>query len=246
MKPHNSSAEVRLAVRCGFLTKAIWNEFFGCGKICWRNRIWKRLTESGVFLPHYANRACDVIVPNAEHPLVIRVSGGEISHAPSIAQLNHDEIIVRSFLTLLRSQTIEKAKFEAELKKEDLRSRRNYNPENKIKYPDLVIEFGGPARSKKIAVELELSRKEPKRYRQMMNTYMTSNQFSSVIFVTEIQTVKTSIKSAIEETFYPIWERPIGFVDLNDWSKNPSQAVISVGEKVTTLEKLRQSYATKA
>ena len=134
-----------------------------------------------------------------------------------------------------KQQTIISAKFEAELKREDLRSLRHYNPFEKTKYPDLVIEVQGQSHPKKIAIELELSRKEPKRYRQMMNTYMTSKQFSSIIFIAELETIRTSIKSAMRETFYPHWERPIGFVDLKEWIKDPSEAVIFVNDKITSL-----------
>ncbi len=235
MKPRDAGAEIHLAVRCGFLSREIWNEFFAEGKSRWRRHVWGRFVSSGLFNPHYSKRATDVIVPNFDHPLVKRISGGEITHAPNTAQIDHDEIVVRSFLILKEQQTILSAKFEAELKREDLRSLRHYNPSDKRKYPDLVIEVQGQSQPKKIAIELELSRKEPKRYRQMMNTYMTSKQFSSVIFITELETVRTSIKSAMRETFFPHWERPIGFVDLKEWIKDPSEAVISVNEKTTTL-----------
>ncbi len=235
MRPYDPSAEIRLAVRCGFLSREIWDEFFAEGKSRWRRHVWSRFVSSGLFNPHYSKRASDVIVPNFNHPLVKRISGGEVTHAPNTAQIDHDEIMVKSFLTLEKQQTILSAKFEAELKREDLKSLRRYNPFDKTKYPDLVIEVKSQSQSKKIAIELELSRKEPKRYRQMMNTYMTSKQFSSVIFITELETIRTSIKRAIRENFYPHWERPVGFVDLKEWIKDPSEAAIFVGEKTTTL-----------
>ncbi len=235
MKAYDPSAEIRLAVRCGFLSKELWNEFFAKGKPRWRRHVWSRFVSTGLFKPHYSKRATDVIVPNFEHLLVKRISGGEVTHAPNTAQIDHDEIVVKSFLVLEKQQTIISAKFEAELKREDLRSLRHYNPFEKTKYPDLVIEVQGQSHPKKIAIELELSRKEPKRYRQMMNTYMTSKQFSSIIFIAELETIRTSIKSAMRETFYPHWERPIGFVDLKEWIKDPSEAVIFVNDKITSL-----------
>ncbi len=235
MKPYDPSAEIRLAVRCGFLSKELWNEFFAKGKPRWRRHVWSRFVSIGQFKTHYSKRATDVIVPNFEHPLVKRISGGEVTHAPNTAQIDHDEIIVKSFLALEKQQIIIGAKFEAELKREDQRSIRHYNLSEKNKYPDLVIEVQNQPQPKKIAIELELSRKEPKRYRQMMNTYMTSKQFSSVIFITELETVKSSIQKAIRETFYPHWERPVGFVDLKEWIKDPSEASIYVKDKVTRL-----------
>ncbi len=246
MKPYDPSAEISLAVRCGFLSRSVWSEFFANGKDRWQRNVWSRFVIGGLFKPHYSKRASDLIVPNKDHPLIKKISGGEISHSPSVAQIDHDEIIVRSFLSLKKQQTILNAKFESELKREDLRTQRDYNPADKAKYPDLVIDVGDQNDSVKIAIELELSRKEPKRYRQMMNTYMTSKQFSSVIFITNRETVKTSIKSAIRETFYPEWERPIGFVELDEWIKNPTTAAISVGDEIVTLEKFRDRMSAKA
>ena len=129
----------------------------------WRRHVWSRFVSSGLFKPHYSKRATDVIVPNFEHPLVKRISGGGVTHAPNTAQIDHDEIVVRSILVLEKQQIIFSATFEAELKREDLRSLRHYNPSEKTKYPDLVIEVRGQSQRKKIAIELELSRKEPKR-----------------------------------------------------------------------------------
>ncbi len=245
MKPYDPSAEIRLAVRCGFLSKELWNEFFAEGKPRWRRHVWSRFVSSGLFKPHYSKRATDVIVPNFDHTLVKRISGGEVTHAPNTAQIDHDEIIVKSFLSLEKQQLIFSAKFEAELKREDLRSLRHFNPSEKTKYPDLVIEVQSHSEPKKIAIELELSRKEPKRYRQMMNTYMTSKQFSSIIFITELENVKTSIQKAIRDTYYPDWERPVGFVVLKEWIKDPSEATIYVNDKATKLSvfkpKLKQA-----
>ena len=106
MKPYDPSAEIHLAVRCGFLSKELWNEFFAKGKPRWRRHVWTRFVSSGLFKTHYSKRATDVIIPNFDHPLVKRISGGEVTHAPNTAQIDHDEIIVKSFLALEKQQII--------------------------------------------------------------------------------------------------------------------------------------------
>jgi hypothetical protein len=238
VRPYDPKREIALAVRTGFLTKKVWLDFFATGKQAWRNRVWMNLIERGFFQPHYASRAFGVITPNARNPIVRRFAGDSIVQAPSIAVLDHDEIVMRSFLMLDSTQLMAMAKFESELKKEDLRNRIHYDPNDRAKFPDLLISLCGANPNRKIAIEVELSRKEPKRYRQVMNSYMTKKDVSKIIFVTDLDIVRNGIRSAIQETYFPDWEMPVGFVSLSEWIRAPQTALVHFSETSTTLTKM--------
>lgn len=232
--------EIELAARTGFLSKKIWNEFFASGKLVWRNRAWKNLVARKYFLPHYATLASDSVIRlNPKHPLVIKMVGDKIPQVPSIAVIDHDETVVNTFFHLKNMNILKTAKFESELKREDLRNKRHFDPNDKTKFSDLVVELNSLKPSGKIAIEIELSRKEPKRYRQVMNSYMCNKDVSKIIFVTDLEVVKNNIKAAIRDTYFPEWEKPVGFAKLSEWRKNPSLAIIEFAEFKSNLFQLQ-------
>ncbi|MDZ4661260.1 MAG: hypothetical protein SGJ18_06525 [Pseudomonadota bacterium] len=241
MKPYDPSPEITLAVRTGFLSKAIWLEYYAPKNERWKNELWKILAARGYFYRHYSKRAQDVFVPNSKHPLVLKIAGDSITMAPPVGVIDHDETVVKSFLNLKKQDILGSAYFEGELKRQDLRSRRHYDPTDRTKYPDLLINLKGPNSNKKIALEVELSRKEPKRYRQMMNSFMAAKDISTIVFITNLETVKNGIKTAIRETYFPEWEKPIGFVSLDDWRSDPANANISFSETKQTLRQMSQT-----
>jgi len=232
--------EIELAARTGFLSKKIWNEFFASGKLVWRNRAWKNLVARKYFLPHYATLASSSVIRlNPKHPLVIKMVGDKIPQVPSIAVIDHDETVVKTFFILKNMNMLKTAKFESEIKREDLRNKRQFDPNDRTKFPDLMVELNSLKPSGKIAIEIELSRKEPKRYRQMMNSYMCNKDVSKIIFATDLEVVKNNIKAAIRDTYFPEWEKPVGFAKLNEWRKNPSLAIIEFAEFKSNLIQLQ-------
>lgn len=239
MKQYNPTREIELAVRTGFLSKTIWNEFFAPKEKRWRNKLWAYFSARNLFFPHYSNRAQDVLVPNPKHPMVIKIAGDSIVMPPRVGVLDHDEIVTRSFLLLKDKNLFGSAKFESELKREDLRYRSHFDPADTTKYPDLLITLKASEPNKKIALELEISRKSPKRYRQMMNSYMTAKEVSAIIFITNLETIKNGIKSAIHETYFPEWEKSVGFVNLSDWKNDPLNARILFSDKMQSLMQMK-------
>ena len=238
MKPYDPTKEIELAVRTGFITKEIWNEFFANGKLAWRNRVWMNFVERGFFRNHYSILAKDVLTPNPRHPLVLALAGDAVAQAPAVSVIEHDTIVLRTFFQLEKSGLLSTAKFESELKREDLRDRRHYDPSDKTKYPDLLIRLNELSSDTQIAIEIEKSRKEPKRYRQIMNSYMTKKSISKIIFVTDLDVVKNGVKTAIRETYFPEWEKPVGFASLKQWQKCAEQTSIEFPETNITLAQM--------
>jgi hypothetical protein len=233
-------AEIELAVRAGFLTRSIWEQEFASGlKTSWRYERWRKLIERGFFKPHPSPYATSVIVPNAEHPKVKEMVGDFVAHPPSVAVLAHDEKVLRTYLNLKKDRSLAFAKFEAELKKEDLRNKRIFDPTDATKFPDLLIGFHGPNAGQRIALEFELSRKEPKRYRQMMISYVCHRDISAIIFVTDLDVIKNGIRAAIRETYFPEWDKPVGFASLGEVMDNPMTAKITLAEGQTNLQTMQ-------
>lgn len=224
------------AARTGFLSKLIWDKWFAEKiKRSWKHKKWKLLVERGYFVPHPSSYAHEVIVLNSDNDEVRHLVGDQLIQPPSVAVLSHDNEAAEIYLKLKTSKAITWGKFEAELKREDLRDKRNFDPTDATKFPDLLVSLTDTAKGKTVAIELELSRKEPKRYRQMMNSYMSFRQASAIVVVTDLQVVRNGIKTAVRDTYFPEWEKPIGFVSREAFLESPMNCNIEFAEKTCRL-----------
>jgi hypothetical protein len=175
--------------------------------------------------------------------LVVRLVGEDFSSPPYVSQIDHDETVARILLDLKRSGTIQSFETEMELKKAAQGTQRVRDMSERTKYPDAVIELGDGDSRQKIALELELTRKDPKRYRQCLSTYATRHDAQRVVFIARSNVIFQSLKKAMRETFYPDWERPVGFSALEEWRKDSSKAAIYFSDGATSLEQLRDKLS---
>ena len=241
-KPHKYPApkkEIMFAARTGFLSKIIWEKWFAENiKRSWKHEKWGLLVKRGYFMPHPSSYAHEVLVLNPDKDEVKNLVGDQLIQQPSVAVLAHDNDVAEIYIKLKISKAISWGKFEAELKREDLRDKRNFDPSDATKFPDLLVSLADHSRAKSVAIELELSRKDPKRYRQMMNSYMSFRQASAIVVVTNLQVVKNGIKAAVRDTYFPEWEKPIGFVSREAFLASPTNCNIEFAERSCRLAEL--------
>lgn len=235
--------EIRFAAKTGFLSKRLWAEFFIEGTPSWNRRLWKQFVSRGFFRPHPSTLARDVLVLNRKSPVVMSIVGDEISSAPYVSQLEHDEMAAHILLELMRAGIVQSFITEAEQKRIPNGERRISGYAERLKYPDAIVTIGGPSATIRVALELELSRKDPKRYRQCLDTYAARCDVNRVIFIARPGVIFESLKRAMRETYYPDWERPIGFGQLDEWKQNPATAPIQFSESETTLIAIQQKLA---
>ena len=162
MNPYIPNKEIELAARTGFLSKSLWLKYFATGTVAWRNRVWKNFVYRGYFEPHPSRRANDVVVLNAKN-LYVKKYAASLVQPPPVSVLDHDEIVVETYLRFEKLKSLAYSKFEAEIKKEYFSDKKNILLHQSVKFPDLLISLKGPVERKRIAIEVELSRKEPKR-----------------------------------------------------------------------------------
>lgn len=228
--------EIRFAAKTGFLSKPIWEAYFAKGCYSWRQKQWNALWERGLFLPHSSRLARDVLVPNSDHPIVKKLADRAPARPSIVSQIEHDETVARIVLELQRQGFLESYCFEPEMKAKELSQGRLPSKFNLVKYPDAVLTLRGPSKASKIALEIELSRKSPMRYRELLNAFQNRKEIGAVLFLARRKPIFDALRSAMRDIHYPNWERPIGFCDLDAWLINPSKAAIYFSDRVTTLE----------
>lgn len=232
--------EITFAAKTGFLSRRLWVDFFAKGSKSWRNKSWRALQAHGDFLPHPASRADDVIVPNRKSHLVRRLVGGAVASPPYISQIDHDEICARIALILERRGLIHSYLTEADQKRLFFSSFRSYREASTVKFPDLLLELRSSRGNLQLAVELELSRKSPRRYCETFRALRDGPRRDLVLFLSRSDAIFDALSRAMKDVTFPTWERPVGFGQVEEWLANPARAAISLSDGTTSLEKLSQ------
>jgi hypothetical protein len=231
--------EIRFAAKTGFITKGLWDDFFAKGSYSWRRRQWNSLTERGYFRPHPSPIVTNTLVLHRKNLEVKALLGDSISSAPYVSQLNHDQILARSILTLARQNLIESFRTELELKRENIGSQKVFNLSEKTKHPDAIIEIRGPEKIHHVSLELELTKKDYKRYFQIIRTYSANSKVQRILFIARTEGVFNCLRKAMRENSYQNALKPVGFISYHEWVKDPANAPIHTSGKITSLTAIK-------
>ncbi|MBY0316110.1 MAG: hypothetical protein K2Q26_11355 [Bdellovibrionales bacterium] len=227
-------SEIKFAAKTGFLSFKLWDQYFANGAHSWRLRQWKALVIRGYFKMHPSPRAGDVLVLNPKNPKVCELVPS-ISSPPYISQLFHDEVVASSLLRLKNEGLISGFKTEGELKAQAVGTIQPKSASEAIKYPDAIVNV---ANSKSIAIEVELTRKEYKRYYKIIGNYATKQYADMILFIGNSEGIFESLRKAMRENSYPTRSQPIGFVSCEDWKSNPVTAMIHFSSHTTNMHHL--------
>lgn len=237
-KKYEPIREIQFAAKSGFITKELWNRFFAYGCLAWQYRLWSQIVSDRVFIPHRSKNVSEIWILNRSNLLVRKTVGLSISNPPFVSQIGHDELVSQFVLEIMKQGIGLRYRLEPELKKMAPGIKRHYETAIKEKYPDGLIQVANEDKTR-IALELELTAKEPKRYRQILDTYSSYEKADLVVFIVRDDRLMRTIKQAVRDSHYPNLEKPIGFGRLDDWVKNPIEAKLFFSESVTTLADLK-------
>ncbi len=230
--------EILFAAKMGFLSRAMWEDHFSKRSRTRNLRVWRQFVVDKYFEPHKSIRLEDILVLGELGRFIVESSGGEVVRPPHINQIDHDEIVSRIALKILSCPEVAEVKTEGELRRKYMGWIKTTRAGREAKLPDLLVELKGPRRNVFVALEIELSRKNPERYRKVMNSYASQKTAERVVFISAEQTIFDRLSKAMKDTQYPSWDKPIGFSKLDGWLKSPMTTDISFSDRATTLEKL--------
>ena len=74
-----------------------------------------------------------------------------------------------------------------------------------------------------------------------MDAYSSIKGVDKVIFIGRTDKIANAVKAAMRDSYYPDWERPVGFGSLEDWLKDPGKATIALSENTTSLARLSEA-----
>jgi hypothetical protein len=238
MKSQIPVAEIHFASKSGFLSKSVWLDHFATGSTGWKNKVWKSFLKRGYFLKHPARRADDVLVPNPKDGAVKRLVGDAVASSPYIFQLDHDEQCSRIALTLQRRGIAQAFMTEAEQKRHFFGLNKSFSEARAVKFPDLLLEVKCQSGIRRLAIEVELSRKSPARYRKIFQSYAAKRDYDIIVFLSRSPTIFDALARAMRDTTFPTWERQVGFSSIDGWLKDPALTPIHLDSGATTLAQL--------
>jgi hypothetical protein len=122
MRPKNIPInEIRYTAKMGFLSRAIWEDYFSKKSRTQNMRIWRSFVKEKYFVQHDSARMQDVLILGSRGKKLIEDDGGEIVSPPHFNQIHHDEIVSRIALELINSNSTAALHTEGELKRKYMR-----------------------------------------------------------------------------------------------------------------------------
>lgn len=230
--------EIRFAAQTGFLSKSDWLEFFAYGGYSWKQKRWKSFIENGYFRRMDAPRNKDIYLLNKMNRDVWKIANGTVAAGPAPAHLTHDEILSHSLLTLKRSKVVRSFQTEWELRAKYAGVDKRSSVDERLKYPDLILDLGIEGKRLPIAIELEITNKGITRYRKIVAKYRQRQYANIILYVAPSEKIFTTLRRAIKAEAYINPRQEFATCWLLDWKANPLKAKISIGRTTTTLETL--------
>jgi hypothetical protein len=232
---HIPFREIIFAAKTGFLSKALWHQFFTTRSNSRNSRIWHRFVEDGYFRHHESKMLPDVLTLGNRSLVELERRGIVAVTKPHLGQFDHDEKAANIILSLEKEKVLDSFTTEAELKRKNWLWMKTTRDGKDAKFPDLTLQLSGSVKYRNVALEIEQSKKGFDRYRKMMNSYASVKGIDVVVFIANQEYIFNSISRAMKEVSYPSWERPVGFGEMGAWLKNPLTAPIYLSRGVESI-----------
>lgn len=231
-------AEILFTAKTGFLSRNLWKKHFTKRSKNRNYEFWNELVERKFFKRHRSPLLKDILILGTEGIRVLENKGLGRVFPPNINQIDHDEVVSDLALQLQKSPKVLKYETEGEIKRRFTGWVKDSWKGENFKFSDLMVYLKNSDAIFKVAIEVELSRKSPKRYKQMMRGYQNQKQMNCIVFVADDKAIFDRLRDAIKHTLFPTHEKPIGFCKLQDLQKNPLNAPIHFSEGKISFEKI--------
>lgn len=227
---------IHLTARAGFITKSLFKEFvLGDRPKSSVNRSWNELIKSGYFIKHTDERMGDVYLLNKRKKELHELSYQQPVPPPYTGIIRHDEIALRGILLIEDRGFLETWKVESEFKKTRQGAIQLESNSQSPKYPDAILNFKAPQRPLRVAIEIELTQKEKRRYERILNSYSFAENLDLILFVCANTQIEKVISASASKFFYPSSGAEIGFMSKTDWITDPILAEVRQQNTVCSL-----------
>ncbi len=240
MPPQTFDA-ILFTAKTGLMTLSLWTDHFGSGNTESRRKTFQRLRERRIFERHPNSQATNIFVLGQEGIRYLQDQGFGYAPSPYVAQVDHDLFLAETALQLEAKGYCDEWKTEAELKVAGSRAYAIQSQVGGTKYPDLLLTQQTASNRRTVAIELEMTQKSERRYREVIHAYERMEHLSWILFITKTE----SIRSAIERTLRlhgsaKLRERMV-FTSTEAWRVDPDSAPLANAGRTTNFAKLMET-----
>ncbi len=231
---------LQIAAKAGFITKELWRDHVfgevpksesGKRRYHWA---WKSLMQRGYLRPHPNRHLSNVLILGHKKLGIIREQFGAASRSPYESQFHHDELLLHGVLQAEQAGLLRHWTLESELKSNERDEFKLTSQGKGLKYPDAILYL----LSRKMAVEMELTLKNRKRYKQIIGAYEFLKDLPVILFVTATPAIERAIRETIKDNPAAFASARFGFMSLDEWRKSPVDGEIIWNNERTTLRKI--------
>ena len=211
--------EIKFTARSGFLTKKLWDEFFNSRTKGWSSIRWRGFQSRKLFRKHTSKLAGNCLVLNKASPDVQRLVGKRALPPPSANYLEEDIVVARLMLKLQKNGLIHDDEYYMRLGIRRMYKENGlWGSEDCLYLPKAIFVMKSKKSFLRIAleVELEFTRKDPFKYRKMIQSYSRRKKIDGVVVVYRGDNLRRSFERMTLRYDYPHHERPIFFIALEN------------------------------
>lgn len=235
-RPDFPTAAVQLTARSGFITRKLFTTYFVNGRpVRSQLRAWNRLLSSGLFVRHHDPRFHDVFLLNKRKQIAQYGNLNNLVRTPYSGIIRHDETVLHGLLNIQEHGFLESWALEPEFRAQGTGAVRLEHYGQTSKYPDAILQFKAPEKSIAVAIEVELSMKDKRRYQRIMNAYSFASDLSLVLFVCGDERIENAVRASARQHFLPPREMEIGYMKNTEWLNDPILATMRTEHRECTL-----------
>lgn len=231
--PHKA---IQLTAKAGFITRNIFSTFLHPNRPARSQlRSWSKLLDTGYFVRHADPRMNDVFILNKHKRHIAQEVDGIVVRPPYTGVIRHDETALKGILIIEDHGFLDSWRVESEFKilgKDTIKLETNGAT---TKFPDAILDFKAPVQKIRVAIEIELTLKDRRRYQRIMNSYSFAEGLDLILFVCASDTIESAISETANSHFLPPKGLEIGFMNKTEWLEDPILGAVRLQNRTCTL-----------
>lgn len=202
---------------------------------------WSELKASGCFSESKFLDSFEYVLLTQHGSAFARSIGFQPAQTANRAQVLHDEVASQFSQWMLDEKFIKSWTPEIQLKRARTNEGLLYTQGKRRKFPDVILSLNVPGPSVQFALEIEMTLKTRKRYRDLLYAYSTLNGIDTVLFVTRNAAISNAIREVMTEVRFPESRITILFATADEISSDPGNALFKSRQRVWTIPAMVQT-----
>lgn len=232
---------VRFVTKVGVITRPTWNDFFSKGTMRWKRKQLRILLDAKILKHHPCDELVDTFIIGSFGQEMVSEMKWRAVHFVQPQFVKHDETVGKGLLHLERNGVCKKWITEQELKSRRANTFKLDVRDGGDKYPDAVFSLNGKNTALTVALEYERTAKTNWRYNKAIKAYSNTGDFQLILFIVDKPSIEDAIKRGMSFVGDGRLISKIGFIDVEDWRKNPLNAEIRGALENSSIKQIAQN-----